>query len=132
QLKRRAEDEKQRLATSKGAEHDQLDTLIKKERATTEATIAATERAGIKWLPLQPANDRSLTALASRVTSETTRLNALNTEKMHESFKAADEAATALARNDIEGAEKALQSATSAWSDNELAKRLQVKLADAK
>ena len=132
QLKRRMDDEKLRLTTSKGAEHEQLDALIKKETATTEANIAAAERAGVKWLPLQPANVRSLTALLSRVTSESARLNGLPTEKMHESAKAAEEAATALSTGRLETAEKALQSAISAWPENELAKRTQLKLADAK
>ena len=96
QLKRRVEDEKKRLTTAKGAEHAQLDAMIKKERATTEATIAANDRAGVKWLPLYPANERSLAALASRVTSETTRLNGLNTGKMEESITATETAERAL------------------------------------
>ena len=132
QFKRHIEDEKQRLATSKGTEHDQLDALIKKETATTEATIAAFERAGVKWLPLQPVNERSLTALTSRITAEMPRLNGLHTEKMHESVKTAEEAASALAAGKFDFAEKTLREATSAWQENELAKRLLVKLADAK
>ena len=132
QLKRRVEDEKQRLATSKGTEHAQLDALIKKERATTEATIAASERAGVKWLPLQPANERSFTALTARVTAEMTRLNGLPVEKMQESAKAAQVAAAALSAGNLFAAETALKEATSAWPANELAKRTQLKLADAK
>ena len=132
QLKRRAEDEKQRLTIAKGADHDLLVTLIKKETATTEATIAAIERSGVKWLPLQPANTRSLTALTSRVTAETTRLNGLPTEKMKESIKAAEEAAEALAGGNLIRAESKLKDASSAWSANELVKRTQLKLAEAK
>lgn len=131
-LKRRVEDEKQRLLTSKGADHAQLDEMIKKERITTEATLAASERAGVKWLPLQPANERSLSALMSRVNTETTRLNGLRLEKMEESAKASQEAATALASGNLDAAEKALKEALSAWPENELAKRTQVKLTDAK
>ena len=131
-LKRRLEDEKQRLLTSKGQEHTQLDELIKKERTTTEATLAASERAGMKWLPLQPANERSLTALMSRVNTETTRLNGLRLEKMAESAKTSQEAAAALASGNLDAAEKALKEALSAWPENELAKRTQVKLTDAK
>ena len=123
QYKRRIEDEKQRLKTAKGAELAQLDALIKKEQATTEATLAAIERTGVKWLPLQPVNARSLTALATRVTSETTRLNALPVEKMQESVKAAEEAEKAFYGGNFDGAEKLLRDATSAWSANEFAKR---------
>ena len=131
-LKRWTEDENARLKTSKGAEHSQLDALIKKERATAEATISANEHAGVKWLPLQPATERSLSSLASRVTSETARLNGLQTEKMRESVKAAEEAAAALTVGNLEGTEKALQAAAAAWPQNELAKRIQTILSDVK
>ena len=131
-LKRQLDDEKQRLTTSKGAEHAQLEALLKQEHARTEATLAASERAGVKWLPLQPANDRSLTSLLSRVNSETTRLNALRVEKMQDSARLAQEGAAALSAGNLDAAEKALRDASSAWPENELAKRAQAKLADAK
>jgi hypothetical protein len=132
QLKRRIADEKQRLTTSKGAEHDQLAALIKKESATTDATIIATEKAGVKWLPLHPANEKSLTTLTTRVTAETTRLASLRTDKMQESVAASASAERALSVGKLDEAEKALKEATTAWPANELAKRLQVKLTDAK
>ena len=132
QYKRRIEDEKQRLKNAKGADLAQLDALIKKEVSTTEATLAAIDRTGVKWLPLQPVNARSLASLAQRATSETTRLAALPIDKMKASIKAAEEARTAMAGRDFDGAEKLLREATSLWSANELAKRLQTKLADAK
>lgn len=132
QYKRRIEDEKMRLKNSKGTELAQLDALIKKEQANTEATLAAIERSGVKWLPLQPVNARSLAALLTRVISESTRLAALPIDKMKESIKAAEAARTAMAVGDFDGAEKLLRDATSAWSANELAKRLQTRLADAR
>ncbi len=134
QLKRRIEDENQRLKTATGTEKAQLDALIKQERKTTEATIAAAKAAGLKWLPLSPANEGSLSALATLVTAETSRLggSGLSVEKMRESLKSTEDAASALAKGNLEQAEKTLQSATSAWSANELAKRLQTKLNDAK
>ena len=131
-LKRQQDDEKQRLTTSKGAEHAQLDALIKQERARTEAQLAASERAGMKWLPLQPANERTLTALLSRVNSDTTRLNAMRLDKMQDSARLAEEGATALSAGNFDAAERALKDAASAWPENELAKRMQTKLADAK
>ena len=51
---------------------------------------------------------------------------------MHESVKATELAAAALARGSLDAAENALKDATSAWSANELAKRLQAKLAEAR
>ncbi len=134
QLTRRIEDEKQRLKTSTGTEKAQLEALIKQERTTADATIAAMERAGVKWFPLAPANERSLAALESRVTTETARLGSagLSVEKMRESVKTAEAAAAALKNGNLADAEKMLQSAGSGWSANELVKRLQAKLAEAR
>jgi hypothetical protein len=131
-LKRRMDDEKQRLTTSKGDEHAQLEALIKKELAATEANIAALERSGVKWLPLQPANTRSLAALATRATTETKRLEGLAIEAMRGSVKAAQDAEKALSAGDLERAEQVLKDAISGWPANELAKRLQTKLVEAK
>jgi outer membrane protein assembly factor BamD (BamD/ComL family) len=132
QLKRHMDDENHRMAASKGTERAQLDALIKRELATTDAAITAMERSGVKWFPLQPANARSLTALASRVSTETPRLNALRVDKMQESVRSSEDAAAALASGNFDAADKALRDASSLWSENELAKRLQVKLTDAK
>lgn len=132
QVKRRTEDENKRLATSKGPEHAQLDALLKRERATAETAISAIEKSGVKWLPLQPATEKSLASLASHVTSETTRLNGLPTEKMRDSLRATQKAASELAGGSLDAADRALKDATTAWPANELAKRLQIRLADAR
>jgi hypothetical protein len=130
--KRGVEDEKKRLLTAKGAERSQLEALLKNERAKADAIVAAAEKAGVKWPPLQPVTERSLTALASRTTSEMARLNGVRTEKMKESVKSAELGASALANGDVEGAEKVLREASSAWNENELAKRLLAKVAEMK
>jgi hypothetical protein len=132
QLKFRMDDETKRLATAKGADRVLLDSLIKKERTATEATIAAYERAGVKWLPLQPVNVRSLTALAAKVTSETTRLNGLPLEKIQASVKGTEAAVAAFSSGDLDAADKALKDVLSAWPANELAKRTQAAVAEAK
>ena len=132
QFKRHLDDEKQRVAGSKGTELAQLNALIKQDLATTEATLAAIERSGVKWFPLQPANARSLASLASRVTSETARLNGLPIDKMKESVKIAEAAAAALSNGNFDLSETMLREANAAWSTNELAKRTQLKLADAR
>ena len=131
-VKRKIEDDKVRMKTAQGAERVQLEGLLKRDQTATEATIAAVEKSGAKWLPLQPANDRSLSSLLSRVTAETTRLNALPIEKMELSFKSAEEAETALNAGKVADAEKLLTEATSAWQKNEIAERLKKKLAEAK
>jgi hypothetical protein len=132
QYKRGVEDEKKRLLNAKGTERTQLEALLKNERAKADATVAAAEKAGVKWPPLQPVTERSLTSLASRTTSEMARLNGVRTEKMKESVKSAELGASALANGDVEGAEKALREASGAWNENELAKRLLAKVADIK
>jgi hypothetical protein len=132
QYKKRVETDKQRMLTAKGAERDQLAAILKNEKTKAETTVAAIEKSGVKWLPLQPATERSLGSLVSRATSETARLNGLRTEKMKESVQSAEAAEAALASGDVEGAEKALREASSAWSGNEMVKRLQPKLADLK
>jgi hypothetical protein len=86
----------------------------------------------VKWLPLQPVTERSLTTLSSKVTSEAVRLNGLRVEKMKESVKSTEVAANALVSGDVDGADKALTEATTAWPDNDMAKRLKPKLADLK
>ena len=132
QMKRHIEDENKRLAATKGQEHTQLDTLIKNERTATEAAVSAIEKSGGKWLPLQPANEKSLASLATFVASETTRLNGLPTDKMHDSVLATQKAAAALTAGNLDAAERALKDANTAWSVNELAKRLTGRLADAR
>jgi len=132
QYKRRTDDEKRRLVTAKGTERDQLAAIVKSERTKAEATIAAIEKAGVKWLPLHPVTERSLAALATRTAAEATRLKALPIEKMRDAVKSAEVASSALIGGDIERAEKALQEATSAWAGYELLKRLQPKLAELK
>ena len=131
-VKRKIEDEKVRLKTAQGAEKVQLEALLKREQTMTDAAVTAVEKSGAKWLPLQPANERSLTATMSRLTSETTRLNALPIEKMTQSLKKTEEAAAELASGQLADAEKTLNEATAAWPKNEVADRLKKKLAEAK
>ena len=131
-LKRKAEDDKVRLKTAQGAEKIQLEALLKAEQAKNEAAVTAVEKSGAKWLPLQPATERSMASLLSRTTSETTRLNGLPVEKMAQSIKFAETAAADISGGKLAEAEKDLSDAGSAWSANELTGRLKKKLADAK
>jgi hypothetical protein len=131
-MKRKAEDEKQRLKTAQGTEKAQLEALLKREKETTDAAVSAIEKSGVKWMPLQPATERSLAAILTRVTSETTRLNGLPVEKMKQSIKSAEAAEAELSKGDLASAEKDLTDATSAWPNSEMSGRLKKKLADAK
>lgn len=130
QIKQFAVESAARLANTKGPEHQQLEALQKQNVAAIETAIAAVERSGAAWLPLSPANERSLAALITKCDSEISRINTLPVDKMRQSLKAVAKAKAALESNDFITAEKALTDANSAWGANEQIKRLQVKLAD--
>ncbi len=119
-----------RLANTRSPEREQVEAVQKKNLAAIESVVVAAEHSGAIWLPLSPANDRSLTALIAKCTSELTRINALPADKMRQSLKSVAKAKAAFENNDIAAVEKALIEANTAWSTNELVKRLQQKLAD--
>ncbi len=128
QFKQNVVENAARLANARGTEREQVEALQKKNLATLEAAVAAAEHSGANWLPLSPANDRSLTSLINRCNSELTRINALPVEKMRQSIKAIAKARAAFETNDLAAVEKALTDAGGAWSANEQVKRLQAKL----
>lgn len=130
QLKQLVEQNKARLANTQGAERVQLDALQKKQIAATEASVAAIERSGVRWYPLNPANERSIASLLSRIAAEPSRLISQRVEKMHESVQFAEAAKVAIEAGDLLQAETALKDANSAWSNNEIAKRLQPKFTE--
>ncbi len=130
QLKQLVEQNKARLANTQGADRVQLEAMQKQQQAATEATVAAAERSGVLWPPLSPANERSINALISRAGGETSRLAGQQVEKMHQSVQAAQAAQAALDAGDIAKADVSLKEASSAWSNNEFIKRLQLKLAE--
>jgi hypothetical protein len=123
---------KKRIETAQGAERTQLETLLKNQAAANEAAVAAAEKSGARWLPLNPSTDRSLSSLSSRAGGEISSLSGKPVDKMRLSIKSSEAARTAIAANDVAGAEKLLIDAQSNWSNNELAKRLQPKLAEAR
>ncbi len=130
QLKQAAVENAARLATAKGIEHQQVEALQKKNQEAVDAAVSAAEHNGSAWLPLSPANDRSIVALLAKCTSEVTRINSLPVDKMRQSLKAAATARAAIETGDLTSAEKALAEAGSTWTANEHIKRLQTKLAE--
>ena len=132
QVKAQAEERKRRLQNVQGAERLQLEALQKKQVAQTDALVASYEKTGVKWLPLSPANEKSLTALSSKATSELSALGRHNIERMKASLQATDRAKEAIDKADGNAADAALKEATSAWPQNEYIKRIQPKVAEAK
>jgi hypothetical protein len=109
----------------------ELDAAAKREEEAGAAGIAAAEKAGLKWPPLNIRSSKSLAKIAEKLAPETTRLAGLPVAAMRQSIAAAEGAKAALATNDLEGATAALQGAK-VWEANELAKRLNVELTEAK
>ena len=130
QLKQLAEQNKMRLANTQGADRVQLEAMLKQQQAATESAVAASERSGARWVPLNPANERSIASLISRVASEAGRFASQPVEKMRQSVQSAQAAQAALDAGDLVKADASLKEASSAWSNNELIKRIQPKLAE--
>jgi hypothetical protein len=102
----------------------QLDALQKKQAAATEASVAATERSGVRWTPLNPSTERTVSIIISRAAAETNRLVSQRVEKMRESVQIAQTAKEALDAGDVVKADAAIREASAAWSNNEILKRL--------
>ncbi len=130
-LKAQAETNKQRLATAQGQEREQLIAMLRSEAANAAAAADAAQKSGAKWLPLVPV-DSVLSTMASRASSELQTMNNKPVDKMKEAIVAGEEAKKAIDAKDPVAAEKALSRAQSAWSNYELLKRLQPKLAAAR
>lgn len=115
-----------------GQEKTTIENEIKAAKTSADAVVAASEKQGLKWLPLNPSTEHSLQSLTQKLTSETQRLNSVPVAKMRASIESAEKAKAALASNDLAGAETALAQASSAWSNNELSTRLKAELDAAK
>jgi hypothetical protein len=95
----------------------------KADMAQAEATVAAAEAAG-QWPPFIPTNEKALTTLLARVGRESTRLAALQVDKMKKSVQLTETAKQSLAAGDLEATGVTLKEATALWPANELATRL--------
>lgn len=105
---------------------------MKATRDRIDAAVAAYERSGVKWMPLSPANERSLAAISSKAASEISRLSSVQTENMKASLREAAKTQAALDSGDLVVAETALSKARQLWSRNEKLEHLTVALAAAK
>ncbi len=132
QLKAQMDERKRRVANAPAAEKAQVETIQKQQQLQTETYITNLEKAGVKWFPLTPATDKSLSALSSRAGGLVQTLNQHNIQRMRDSIAATDRAREALEKNDVAAAEKALTDANGAWAKNEYILRLQPKVAAAK
>ncbi|MEO7933068.1 MAG: PTPDL family protein [Chthoniobacterales bacterium] len=102
------------------------------EEAKANAALEAAIKAGTKWTPIYPRNQKSLDELQKTVTAENTRLAAIKTAPMLASIAAVDEAKKQMAAGDLPGATASLQTASSLWSANLLLKDANAQLTLAK
>jgi hypothetical protein len=127
-----AAENKRRLEVAQGQEREQLATVLRNQAAATDAAVSAAEKSGLRWLPLSPSKERTLSSIANRANSEVNNLNSKQVDKMRHSMKVTETARTALEAKDFPATEKALVEAQSAWPSNEVAKRLYTKLNEAR
>ena len=105
---------------------------LKALRDRIDASVAAAERSGAKWLPLNPANERSLAAISSKAGSELSRLNGLQTENMKASIAEVAKVKAALGAGDLAAAEAGAAKAKQLWPGNEQVERANAEIAAAK
>lgn len=127
-----AEENKRRLLAAPEGEQAQLNALLTKQKQANDTAAEAAEKSGVRWLPLSPSNERTLSSLSSKAASEIGALRNKPVDKMRQSIASAEAARAALEAKDLDAAEKAITEATSAWSNNDVAKRLRVKLTEAR
>ncbi len=132
QVKAQAEENKRRLENVTGTERQVVERLQKQQAEAVAAALSAHERGGMPWPPLNPATEQSIGSLLSKVTSEMNKAVPAPTAKMRSSISLAESARAALAAKNIEKADKDITAAKSAWAGNELVKRLQPEIAEAR
>lgn len=113
----------QGFQNAKAEERPALVEAYKQEMAAAEAASVAAEKAG-QWPPFIATNEKSLTILLGKANKEATRLAALPVDKMKKSVQLANAAKAAVNAGNYEEAAISLKEATTLWSANELAVRL--------
>jgi hypothetical protein len=124
-LKVRAKTDEEKRTLEKLTEPQRSQTAkdLKYLRDQVEASVATIERSGAKWMPLSPATERSLTALAAKAGTEIVRLNGLPVENMRLSLKEVEKGKAAVAAKDLAAAEAAYGKAGQYWAANEQVQR---------
>jgi hypothetical protein len=110
----------------------ELIAVHKQEEAAAQAALDAAQKQGLKWTPIIPRSQKSIEAIAGRIPNEMQRLGSMEVAKMRQSVQAVERARAAMGKQEFDAAEKSLQEASSLWSSNELAARLQAELSTAR
>jgi hypothetical protein len=111
------------MAAAGPAQRAEMIAGAKKQQDAEDAAVKDADSVG-KWAPFMKNNEKSLTALQARADRESTRLAGLPVDKMRQSLVLTRTAKQNLAGGDVDGAAAALKEASSLWSVNEMASRL--------
>ena len=122
-LKAQMDEEKRTLEKLNDFQKMQTKNELESLRKRTAANVDAIERSGVKWMPLSPATEKSLVGLSSKASSELSRINGLDVDKMRQSLKEVDKAKVAVAAGDFAAAEAAYAKAGQFWNNNEQVQR---------
>ncbi|MEI8234831.1 MAG: PTPDL family protein [Verrucomicrobiota bacterium] len=96
----------------------QMIALRKAQSAAAEASLAAAEKAGVKWKPLFLLSAKSFEALKATLATETPRIEKFSIADMRNSLTATKAAEEELKANHLANAEAELNEAQSLWPQN--------------
>lgn len=96
-------------------EKSQILAAIKAEDAQDTATLAAADKARVKWKPLIPRSEKSLTTLRTQIPSEIKRLTALPLAKDKQALQVMDQGVAALDAKQATQADRLFAQAATLW-----------------
>jgi hypothetical protein len=133
ELKEQVLENKRRIANVRGVDKSTLESAQKLTAKRVEDLVATYEERGAKWMPLNPATERSMNNLGSKLASEASLLNSrYNVEKMKEGLAVIEKIKALLKEEKYEEVEDLYSKAYLLWPQNEYAKRLQPVMAEVK
>jgi hypothetical protein len=120
------------VAAAAGLNKIQLQGEHDREKQGIEAALALGKRQGLKWPPFIPRSEESMRDISNRATEEVSQLASVDVARARQSLQLAAEARAALDKKNFDTAEEKTRLAREAWSENEIATRLEKEVADAK
>jgi hypothetical protein len=119
QLKAQQMQLQQTVAATPEPEKSNLIAQAKAEQDRGATVVAASIRAGVRWVPLIADSTVSIGTLQSVATGESGRLHAINTASMELSIGKVDAARAAMDGGELKKADDLLTQATTLWPQNE-------------
>lgn len=112
---------KQTLLATPEPEKSNLIASAKMEQERNDAVIRAALHSGVKWVPLIPRGQLSISTLQATASAELSRLRSVPVAAMAQSIGQVDVARKAIASRDFPTATAALAKANQLWAQNEAA-----------